>query len=156
MIRNAKDLSLDQKAVIENLLCRPVLDHETISIRAIAPPILPAGRRRALAAELQNSAAYLRDCGVTVLEKRCSRLEMHYTRSKTAHHQLTQASNLGRALVTVLCKWRLARLERASSCLQLDARASDPDHSPSLPGHIWIHAPNVRNRWLATTGNVED
>ena len=34
MIRNAKDLSPDQKAVIESLLGRRVLEDEAISIRA--------------------------------------------------------------------------------------------------------------------------
>jgi hypothetical protein len=41
MIRNAKDLSLDQKAAVESLLGRRVLENEAISIRAIAPPRSP-------------------------------------------------------------------------------------------------------------------
>ncbi len=40
MIRHAKDLSPDQKAAIESLLGRRVLEDEAISIRAIEPPAL--------------------------------------------------------------------------------------------------------------------
>src|SRR5260370_35155109 len=41
MIRNAKDLSPGQKAAIESLLGRRVLEDEAISIRAIEPQGLP-------------------------------------------------------------------------------------------------------------------
>ena len=54
MIRNAKDLSADQKAVIEGLLGRRVLENETISIRTIEPPALSDRRRREQAAELRR------------------------------------------------------------------------------------------------------
>lgn len=54
MIHNAKDLSPDQKAVIERLLGRAVLDHETISIRAFQPPALTEQRRRELAEQLEK------------------------------------------------------------------------------------------------------
>jgi hypothetical protein len=45
MIRNAKDLSPDQKAVIENILGRQVLEGEAISARAIDSNALPDQRR---------------------------------------------------------------------------------------------------------------
>ena len=51
MIRNAKDLSPDQRAAIESLLGRRVLEEEAISIRAIEPPVLSDERKH----ELQNS-----------------------------------------------------------------------------------------------------
>jgi hypothetical protein len=54
MIRNAKDLSLDQKTAIESLLGRRVLEDEAISIRAIEPPPLSDQRRRELAEELRK------------------------------------------------------------------------------------------------------
>ena len=54
MIRNAKDLSPDQKAVIESLLGRRVLEEEAISIRAIEPPGLTDQRRQEQAAELRK------------------------------------------------------------------------------------------------------
>jgi len=54
MIRNAKDLSPDQKTVIESLLGRRVLEHESISIRAIEPPPLSDQRRLELAEELRK------------------------------------------------------------------------------------------------------
>ena len=54
MIRNAKDLSLDQKAVIESLLGRRVLENEAISIRAIEPPALSDQQRREQTAELRK------------------------------------------------------------------------------------------------------
>jgi hypothetical protein len=52
MIRNAKDLSPDQKAAIESLLGRRVLEDEAISVRAIEPPVLSDQRRLELAEEL--------------------------------------------------------------------------------------------------------
>ena len=54
MIRNAKDLSPDQKAVIESLLGRRVLEEEAISIRAIEPPGLIYQRRQEQTAELRK------------------------------------------------------------------------------------------------------
>jgi hypothetical protein len=54
MIRNAKDLSLEQKAVIEGLLGRHVLDNEAISIRAIEPPALSDQQRQEQTAELRE------------------------------------------------------------------------------------------------------
>jgi hypothetical protein len=38
MIRNAKDLSPDQRLAIESLLGRAVSENEQISIRAVTPP----------------------------------------------------------------------------------------------------------------------
>lgn len=54
MIRNAKDLSADQKAVIEALLGRRVLENEAISIRTIEPPALSDQQRREQTAELRK------------------------------------------------------------------------------------------------------
>lgn len=54
MIRNAKDLSLEQKAVIEGLLGRHVLEHEAISIRAIEPPALSDQQRQEQTANLRK------------------------------------------------------------------------------------------------------
>jgi len=54
MIRNAKDLSPAQKAAIESLLGRRVLEDEAISIRAIEPPTLSNQRRQELADELRK------------------------------------------------------------------------------------------------------
>ena len=54
MIRNARDLSPDQKAVIESLLGRRVLEDETISIRALEPPAVSDQRRRELAELLKT------------------------------------------------------------------------------------------------------
>jgi len=45
MIHHAKDLSPDQKTVIEGLLGRRVLESEEISVRAIEPPPLSDKRR---------------------------------------------------------------------------------------------------------------
>jgi hypothetical protein len=54
MIHNAKDLSPDQKAAIESLLGRRVLEDEAISIRAIEPPALSDERKRELAEQLKK------------------------------------------------------------------------------------------------------
>jgi hypothetical protein len=54
MIRNAKDLSRDQKEVIEGLLGRRVLENEAISIRAIEPPALSVQGRQEQTEELRK------------------------------------------------------------------------------------------------------
>ena len=54
MIRNAKDLLPDQKAAIESLLGRRVLENEAISVRAIELPPLSDQRRREQTAELRK------------------------------------------------------------------------------------------------------
>jgi hypothetical protein len=54
MIHHAKDLSVDQKAAIESLLGRRVLENEAISIRAIEPPAVSDRRRREQTAELRK------------------------------------------------------------------------------------------------------
>ena len=54
MIRSAKDLSPDQKAVIEGLLGRRVVENEAISILAIEPPPLSDEQRQEQAEELRK------------------------------------------------------------------------------------------------------
>jgi hypothetical protein len=54
MIRSAKDLSPDQKAAIESLLGRRVLEDEAISVRAIEPPALSDERKHELAEQLKQ------------------------------------------------------------------------------------------------------
>ena len=54
MTCDAKDLSPDQRAVIERLLGRRVLENEAISVRAIQPPALSDQRRKDLADELRK------------------------------------------------------------------------------------------------------
>jgi hypothetical protein len=53
MIRNAKDLSPDQKAAIESLLGRRLVD-EAVSIRTIDPPALSNEQKHRLAEQLKN------------------------------------------------------------------------------------------------------
>ncbi len=54
MIHNAKDLSVDQKAAIEGLLGRPVLENESISVRAIARQMIPDERRSEVLRDLEK------------------------------------------------------------------------------------------------------
>jgi hypothetical protein len=54
MIRNAKDLSPAQKAAIESILGRQVLEQEAISIRAFDLPALSTERKRELAEQLRT------------------------------------------------------------------------------------------------------
>jgi ribosome recycling factor len=54
MIHKAKDLSPDQRAAIESLLGRRVLEDEAISIRAIEPPPLSEERRQQLVEQLEK------------------------------------------------------------------------------------------------------
>ena len=46
MIHKAKDLSPDQKAAVESLLGRQILEGEAVSIRAFEPPVLSDQRRQ--------------------------------------------------------------------------------------------------------------
>jgi hypothetical protein len=57
MIHQAKDLSADQKAVIESLLGRSVREDETVSVRAIEAPDLSGERKQELAASLRQHFA---------------------------------------------------------------------------------------------------
>lgn len=54
MVHKAKDLSPDQKLLIENLLGRRVLEDEAISVRAFEPPALSDERRRQIADDLKR------------------------------------------------------------------------------------------------------
>ncbi len=54
MILDAKDLSPEQKGMIEGLLGRRILENEAISVRAIEAPILSDQRRQELASELRK------------------------------------------------------------------------------------------------------
>jgi hypothetical protein len=54
MIRSAKDLSPDQKAVVESLLGRPLLEGEDISVRAFEPAPVSGQRRCKIADELRK------------------------------------------------------------------------------------------------------
>ena len=54
MIRNAKTLSPDQKAAIESLLGRQLLESEDISVRAFEPAPVSDQRRREIADELRK------------------------------------------------------------------------------------------------------
>jgi len=54
MIHRAKDLSPEQKLLIERLLGRRVLEDEAISVRAFEPPSIPHERRREIADELRK------------------------------------------------------------------------------------------------------
>ncbi|MGH9643645.1 MAG: hypothetical protein ACRD3Q_14635 [Terriglobales bacterium] len=54
MIHKAKDLSPDQKALIENLLGRRILEREAISVRAFEPPAISDERRQQIVVELQR------------------------------------------------------------------------------------------------------
>jgi len=54
MIHRARDLSPDQKLLIERLLGRRVLEDEAISVHAFEPPAVPDERRGEIAEELRK------------------------------------------------------------------------------------------------------
>jgi len=54
MIHKAKDLSPDQKQLIERLVGRSVLEDESISIRAFEPPFVSDKRRNEIVDELKR------------------------------------------------------------------------------------------------------
>jgi L-lactate utilization protein LutC len=54
MIHKAKDLSPDQKATIERLLGRQILEGEAVSVRAFEPPALSEKRRQEIVDSLKR------------------------------------------------------------------------------------------------------
>jgi hypothetical protein len=54
MICSAKDLSPDQKSVLENLLGRRLLADEAVSVRAIEPPSISEQRRQEQSEQLKK------------------------------------------------------------------------------------------------------
>ena len=54
MIHKAKDLSEDQRKVIESLLGRTVLEAEAISVRAFEPPAVPDAQRLEITEKLKK------------------------------------------------------------------------------------------------------
>lgn len=54
MIHKAKDLSPDQRLLLESLLGRPVTEREAVSVRAFEPPVLSDQRRQEIVAELER------------------------------------------------------------------------------------------------------
>lgn len=54
MIHNAKDLTPDQKTVLESLLGRRILAAEAISVRAIEPPALSERGRQEQSQQLRD------------------------------------------------------------------------------------------------------
>jgi len=54
MIHKAKDLSPDQKAAIESLVGRQILEGEAVSVRAFEPPVLSDQRRQEIVDSLRG------------------------------------------------------------------------------------------------------
>ncbi len=54
MIHYAKDLSPDQKAAIESLLGRCIVDDEAISVFAIHPSVISSKRKKEVATQLEQ------------------------------------------------------------------------------------------------------
>lgn len=54
MIHKARDLSPDQKAAVESLVGRQILDGEAVSVRAFEPPILSDQRRQEIVDALKR------------------------------------------------------------------------------------------------------
>jgi len=54
MIHKAKNLSPDQRILVESLLGRRVLDNEAISVRAFEPPVISDQRRQQITEDLKR------------------------------------------------------------------------------------------------------
>jgi len=54
MIHKAKDLSPDQKAAVESLVGRQILEGEAVSVRAFEPPVLSDQRRQEIVDSLKR------------------------------------------------------------------------------------------------------
>ena len=54
MIHKAKDLSPDQKAAVESLVGRQILEDEAVSVRAFEPPVLSDQRRQKIVESLKR------------------------------------------------------------------------------------------------------
>ncbi len=59
MIHKARDLSPDQKAAVESLLGRQILEGEAVSVRAFEPPLLSDRRRQEIVDSLKQYFAQL-------------------------------------------------------------------------------------------------
>ena len=95
MIRIAKELSLDQKAVIESLLGRSVLEDEAISVRAIAPPELSDQQRQEIAKDLSEyfeKIDVLRSPGTPEHAEEILTEAIRSSRPDYRPHQLTSSS----------------------------------------------------------------
>ena len=57
MILKAKNLSSEQKAAIESLLGRQILDREAVSVRAFDPPAVSDARRQEILEALKSHFA---------------------------------------------------------------------------------------------------
>ena len=54
MIHKARDLSPDQKAAVESLLGRQILEGEAVSVRVLEPPVLTDQRRQEILDSLKR------------------------------------------------------------------------------------------------------
>jgi L-lactate utilization protein LutC len=54
MIHKARDLSPDQKAAVESLLGRQILEGEAVSVRVFEPPVLSDQRRQEIVDSLKR------------------------------------------------------------------------------------------------------
>ena len=54
MIHKARDLSPDQKAAVESLLGRQILEGEAVSVRVFEPPVLSDQRRQEILDSLKR------------------------------------------------------------------------------------------------------
>jgi len=90
MIRNAKDLSPDQKTVIESLLGRRVLEDEAISVRAIEPPALSDERRLEVLRDLEAYFAQVDEQRQPVPPEEADAIIDEALRSTRPHYRPTQ------------------------------------------------------------------
>jgi len=111
MIRNARDLSIDQKAAIESLLGRRVMENQAISVRTIDPPALSDDRRLEVLRRLEG---LLRagGCATTTGFSRGSR--RHYGRGVTLDPSALSACSVRVLLDVHILVWAGAIFSKAA------------------------------------------
>jgi hypothetical protein len=86
MIHKARDLSPDQKAAVESLLGRRILEGEAVSVRAFEPPALSDQRRQEIVDSLMRYFAQLDACSRPVSAEEADDAITEAMRSTRPHY----------------------------------------------------------------------
>ena len=86
MIHKVKDLSRDQKAVIESLLGRQILEGEAVSVRAFEPPVLSDERRQEIVESLKSYFAQVEAASKSVSAEEAEEAITEAMRSTRPHY----------------------------------------------------------------------
>jgi L-lactate utilization protein LutC len=86
MIHKARDLSPDQKAAVESLLGRQILEGEAVSVRVFEPPVLSDQRRQEIVDLLKRYFAQVDANGKSVSAEEADEAITEALRSTRPHY----------------------------------------------------------------------